>query len=192
MGLFDKLKNMFTEEVEEEKEPIKKEVFQVEIPAPKIEEKKEWGDLAVVANDNAFLKRIGEDLDRDGIPFKYTAVNDESIKDSPIIKGMLALMQLSYYASGQESVQAMRQDAFSLAVAALQSPLFESAKTAQIFIAKNIFQAVLSSLASAQNQDSGQPNDIFEKFSAFKGRITSLHLYEFFPTRHIMSVWFEH
>ena len=33
----------------------------------KIEEKKEWGDLAVVANDNAFLKRIGEDLDRDGI-----------------------------------------------------------------------------------------------------------------------------
>ena len=45
MGLFDKLKNMFTEEeeIEEEveKEPIKKEVFQVEIPAPKIEEKKE-------------------------------------------------------------------------------------------------------------------------------------------------------
>ena len=42
MGLFDKIKNMFTEEeYEEEKEPIKKEVFQVEIPAPKIEEKKE-------------------------------------------------------------------------------------------------------------------------------------------------------
>lgn len=44
MGLFDKIKNMFTEEEEyeeEEKEPIKKEVFQVEIPAPKIEEKKE-------------------------------------------------------------------------------------------------------------------------------------------------------
>ncbi len=43
MGLFDKIKNMFTEEdeeYEEEKEPIKKEVFQVEIPAPKIEEKK--------------------------------------------------------------------------------------------------------------------------------------------------------
>ena len=42
MGLFDKIKNMFTEEDDgEEKEPIKKEVFQVEIPAPKIEEKKE-------------------------------------------------------------------------------------------------------------------------------------------------------
>ncbi len=43
MGLFDKLKNVFTEEDEEtvEQEPIKKEVFQVEIPAPKIEEEKE-------------------------------------------------------------------------------------------------------------------------------------------------------
>ena len=43
MGLFDKVKNLFTEEVEvEEKEekrgkkeePIKKEVIQVEIPSP--------------------------------------------------------------------------------------------------------------------------------------------------------------
>ncbi|MBE6616960.1 MAG: 2'-5' RNA ligase family protein [Ruminococcaceae bacterium] len=33
---------------------------------------------------------------------------------------------------------------------------------------------------------------VMKKFSAFKGRITALHLYEFFPTRHIMSVWFEH
>lgn len=37
MGLMDKLRDMFTEEVEEqvEEEPIKKEVIQVEIPAPK-------------------------------------------------------------------------------------------------------------------------------------------------------------
>ncbi len=42
MGIFNKLKNMFTEEYEEEKkEPIKKEMFQVEIPAPKIEKKEE-------------------------------------------------------------------------------------------------------------------------------------------------------
>lgn len=39
MGLIDKFKNLFTEEVEEE-EPIKKEVIQVEIPSPK-EEKRE-------------------------------------------------------------------------------------------------------------------------------------------------------
>lgn len=37
MGLFEKFKNIFTEEVIEEV-PIKKEVMQVEIPAPKIEE----------------------------------------------------------------------------------------------------------------------------------------------------------
>ncbi len=32
---------------------------------------------------------------------------------------------------------------------------------------------------------------IMTSFSAFKGRITSLHLYEFFPTRHILSVDFK-
>ncbi len=34
MGLMDKFKNLFTEEIEEVEEPIKKEVMQVEIPAP--------------------------------------------------------------------------------------------------------------------------------------------------------------
>lgn len=38
MGFLEKVKNMFTEEVEET--PIKKEVMQVEIPAPKVEEPK--------------------------------------------------------------------------------------------------------------------------------------------------------
>ena len=32
---------------------------------------------------------------------------------------------------------------------------------------------------------------VMEKFSAFEGKVTSLHLYEFFPTRHIVSVWFK-
>ena len=47
MKLFEKVKNMFTEEIEEEK-PIKKEIRHVEIPTPKpieekpvVEEKKE-------------------------------------------------------------------------------------------------------------------------------------------------------
>lgn len=39
MGLMDKFKNLFTEEVEEEVKPIKKEVRHVEIPAPKREVK---------------------------------------------------------------------------------------------------------------------------------------------------------
>ena len=41
MGFLDKVKNMFTEEVEVEETPIKKDVIQVEIPAPVKEEKKE-------------------------------------------------------------------------------------------------------------------------------------------------------
>lgn len=42
MGLMDKLRDMFTEEVEEPvEEPIKKEVIQVEIPAPKKHEEPE-------------------------------------------------------------------------------------------------------------------------------------------------------
>lgn len=39
MKLFEKVKNMFTEEVEEEK-PIRKEVRHIEIPTPKYEEEK--------------------------------------------------------------------------------------------------------------------------------------------------------
>lgn len=41
MGFLDKVKNMFIEEIEEDDEPVKKEVIQVEIPAPKVEEPKE-------------------------------------------------------------------------------------------------------------------------------------------------------
>lgn len=43
MGLMDKIRDIFTEEVEEteEEEPIKKEVIQVEIPAPQKKEQKE-------------------------------------------------------------------------------------------------------------------------------------------------------
>lgn len=43
-----------------------------------------------------------------------------------------------------------------------------------------------------------KPDTIFEalplvmnEFTAFSGKVTSLHLYEFFPTRHILSVDFE-
>lgn len=32
---------------------------------------------------------------------------------------------------------------------------------------------------------------VMNEFSAFDGKVTSLHLYEFFPTRHILSVDFE-
>lgn len=128
---------------------------------------KSWGDLAVIANSNAFLEKIGEDLKRNGIPFKYTAVNEELIKDSSVIKGMSSLMQLAYYASGRETIEKMRQDAFSLAVSALQSPLLDAEPT-QVIKIKNIFQSVLSSLAVAENQENGQTKDGLEGFSVFR------------------------
>ncbi len=61
MGLFDKVKSLFTEEVEEEEEqPIKKEVIKVEIPSPnekKEEVKKESEEpisKSIDENDNFF------------------------------------------------------------------------------------------------------------------------------------------
>ena len=48
MGFLDKVKNMFIEEIEEDDEPVKKEVIQVEIPAPKVEEPKEVIEEKVV------------------------------------------------------------------------------------------------------------------------------------------------
>lgn len=53
MSFLDKVKNMFTEEIEEE--PIKKEVVQVEIPAPAVEEKKE---KEVVSENTVISKEI--------------------------------------------------------------------------------------------------------------------------------------
>jgi len=41
MGFLDKVKNMFIEEIEEDEEPVKKEVIQVEISSPKEEQEKE-------------------------------------------------------------------------------------------------------------------------------------------------------
>ena len=65
MGLMDKIRDIFTEEVEEEvEEPIKKEVIQVEIPAPlskednveevKSEPKKEEKSAPIFFDDNDF------------------------------------------------------------------------------------------------------------------------------------------
>ena len=33
---------------------------------------------------------------------------------------------------------------------------------------------------------------LMKDFTAFRGRVNALHLYEFFPTRHILSVRFSH
>lgn len=55
MKFMDKIKNLFTEEVEEEK-PIKKEVIQVEIPSPEVK-KVEKASEAVDITENDTLKK---------------------------------------------------------------------------------------------------------------------------------------
>ena len=58
-----------------------------------------WRDLAVVSNENAFLHKVGERLKASRIPFKYTSVNEEPIKNSLVVQAMLSFMKLAYYAS---------------------------------------------------------------------------------------------
>lgn len=61
MGLMDKFKNLFTEEVEEEEEaPIKKEVIQVEIPSPK-EQKREKKERRMASEEIETLEEISVD-----------------------------------------------------------------------------------------------------------------------------------
>ena len=61
MKLFEKVKNLFTEEVEEDLEPVTKEVIQVEIPAPERAKK----------NANLMMN------DRDDVPVRETEVPKE-------------------------------------------------------------------------------------------------------------------
>lgn len=68
MGLFDKVKNLFTEEVEED-EPIKKEVIQVEISSPK-EVKKEKKEESIVLDEMPKEeKEIKEEKEEYKFPF---------------------------------------------------------------------------------------------------------------------------
>jgi hypothetical protein len=67
MGLMDKFKNLFTEEVEEE-EPITKEVIQVEIPSPK-EEKKPKREKRHIEEEPIVLEKEEEP--------QYEAVREE-------------------------------------------------------------------------------------------------------------------
>ena len=75
MKLVDKIKNMFTEEVEEEKPVIKKEVMHVEINTPKQEEIEE-----------GFLKRIAEVL----------GISEEVIKDFDVEKTIFNINHHNY------------------------------------------------------------------------------------------------
>lgn len=72
MGLFDKVKNLFTEEVEEEIKPVKKETRYVEPPAPKVVPKEE------------VKPPVKEEVKPDPVPTKeekFVFFSDDDFKD---------------------------------------------------------------------------------------------------------------
>lgn len=112
MKLFEKVKNMFTEEIEEEKPVIKKEVRHVEIPTPKVEEpvveeKKEEKLLFFDDKDFEDLEKEEEKIIKpipkkeEPLPYKGVKplINDEPkkvFKPSPIISPVYGVLDKNY------------------------------------------------------------------------------------------------
>lgn len=113
MGLMDKIRDMFTEEVEVREEPIKKEVIQVEIPAPvkkdkvedEIETKEEKAPSPIFFDDKDFAsiekpkkveKKINNYFEK---PKKKEEVKQEKkvFKPSPIISPIYGVLDKNYH-----------------------------------------------------------------------------------------------
>ena len=112
MGFLDKVKNLFTEEIEET--PIKKDVIQVEIPAPVKEEKKEETVVTeseaikkedkpstpVFFDDNDFasLERV-EEKKVPKVEPKYRVKEEEKkvFKPTPIISPVYGVLDKNYH-----------------------------------------------------------------------------------------------
>lgn len=111
MGFLDKVKNMFTEEIEEE--PIKKDVIQVEIPAPVKEEKKEEivAESEVIKNEEKITAPVFFD-DKDfaslerkeqtvvpKVETKYRVKEEEKkvFKPTPIISPIYGVLDKNYH-----------------------------------------------------------------------------------------------
>lgn len=54
-----------------------------------------WNDMAVIAHDNATVRRFGERLRRDGVPVRYSSVT-RPLKDEPFVQGLFALLELAH------------------------------------------------------------------------------------------------
>ncbi|WP_238548404.1 PD-(D/E)XK nuclease family protein [Bifidobacterium biavatii] len=53
-----------------------------------------WNDMAIIAHDNATVRRLGERLRRDGVPVRYSSVT-RPLKDEPFVQGLFALLELA-------------------------------------------------------------------------------------------------
>ncbi len=91
MGLMDKFKNLFTEEVEEEVKPIKKDVRRVEIPSPKRETKKEEStaenvsDSAIIHKEEKPAFQLYFD-DKDFDDLEKPKKEEKPVKETPKIE----------------------------------------------------------------------------------------------------------
>ncbi|WP_338024274.1 PD-(D/E)XK nuclease family protein [Bifidobacterium pongonis] len=87
----------------------------------------EWNDMAVIAHDNATVRRFGERLRRDGVPVRYSSVT-RPLKSEPFVRGLFALIELANLrVRGLEQTDMTLEQigAFSRArvVALMESPL---------------------------------------------------------------------
>lgn len=110
MGFLDKMKNLFTDEVEEE--PIKSEVIQVEIPSPLKEEKKEEDitDNNIIKNeekvsapiffDDDYFKELDQPKQENKFGFakEQPKVKEErkQFKPTPIISPVYGVLDKNY------------------------------------------------------------------------------------------------
>lgn len=92
MGFLEKVKNMFIEEIEEEEEPIKKEVIQVKIPKPVLDDEKDEEEvkdkIKITKYDDEEEEEEVEEEEKTVItvkpekkPFVPTYFDDEDFKD---------------------------------------------------------------------------------------------------------------
>lgn len=54
-----------------------------------------WNDMAVIAHDNATVRRFGERLRRDGVPVRYSSVS-RPLRDESFVQGLFALLELAH------------------------------------------------------------------------------------------------
>ena len=115
MGLMNKIRDMFTEEVEvSDEEPIKKEVIQVEIPAPQQKEeqvvesvKKEEKSQPIFFDDNDFAnleppKKVDKVAKKNSVfekPKKVEVHKEEKkvFKPTPIISPVYGVLDKNYH-----------------------------------------------------------------------------------------------
>lgn len=87
----------------------------------------EWNDMAVIAHDNATVRRFGERLRRDGVPVRYSSVT-RPLKGEPFVRGLFALIELANLrvrGIGQTDMTLEQVGAFSRSriMALVESPL---------------------------------------------------------------------